>query len=198
MARREGQGGFNAVAAPSPALVAAVRRVLRPLVRILIRNGLTFPSLAGLLKTVYVEEAEHHFALPGKPMTDSRVTLLTGVHRKDVSRLREGAADEAVSPSLGAQVLGRWIGHPDFRGEDGRPVLLARSAFDGLVEAVSKDVRPRSLLDELLRSGMVRERDDGLIEVVEAAHLPRGDHDRLAYWFGRNVADHIAAAEHNL
>lgn len=186
---------------PSPALIAAVRRILRPLVRVLIANGLTWPSLAGLIKAAYACEAEQHFALPGKPTTDSRVALLTGLHRKDIARLRgeDGAeAEDPVSPSLPAQVLGRWTGHSGYRGADGKPQALSRAGFDSLVESISKDIRPRALLDELLRAGLVRERGDGLLELVETAHLPHGDHDKLAYWFGRNVADHLAAAGHNL
>lgn len=186
-------------AAPSPALVAAVRRILRPLVRVLIANGVTLPTLTALLKAIYVEEAERGFALPGKPTTDSRICLLTGLHRKDIARLREtGAADEAVAPSLPAQVLGRWIGHSGYRGDDGKPAVLTRGEFDALVQSVSKDVRPRALLDELQRSGLVGEAEDGRLTLVEAAHLPHGDYDKMAYWFGRNVADHLASAAHNL
>lgn len=199
MAGREAAVEPAVKAAPSPALMAAVRRILRPLVRVLIANGVTLPTLTGLLKAVYVDEAERHFSLPGKPTTDSRISLLTGLHRKDIARLRNsGMASETVAPSLPAQVLGRWIGHSGYRGDDGKPMALARPDFDALATSVSKDVRPRALLDELLRAGLVRERGDGLLEVVEAAHLPRGDHDKMAYWFGRNLADHLAAAAHNL
>ncbi|HYD70699.1 DUF6502 family protein [Azospirillum sp.] len=190
---------------PPSAVLAAVRRVLGPLVRVLIHFGITFPTLSGLLKTVYVEVAERDFALPGKPMTDSRVTLLTGVHRKDVSRMRapgEAAADAApVSPSLGAQVLGAWLALAGYRAADGGPRPLPRAgegSFEALVEGISKDIRPRALLDELLHAKLVRERADGLLELVVSAHLPRGDLDKTAYYFGRNLADHVAAAGANL
>lgn len=196
-------------AGPPPAVVAAVRRVLAPLVRVLIHFGITWPMLSGLMKAVYVEVAERDFALPGKPMTDSRVTLLTGVHRKDVSSLRAAGlpAEAAVasSPSLGAQVLGRWLGDDRFRGPSGAPLPLPRTAredggpsFDDLVIGISKDIRPRALLDELLRANLVVERPDGLLELAATAHLPHGDLTKLAYYFGRNLADHLAAAGHNL
>lgn len=183
---------------PSPALLRAARRILGPLVRLFIREGLTFPSLAALLKTVYVEQADRHFALPGKATTDSRVALLTGVHRKDVARLRSGdEPEDVVTPSLGAQVLGRWIGHPDY-GDASGPSGLDRARFDRLVAEVSKDVRPRALLDELLAAGQVREAEDGRLEVVTAAHLPQGDHDKMLHYLGRNVGDHLTTAVHNL
>ena len=59
----------------------ALRAVLRPLVRLLLQNQLTYPAFAALLKEVYVELADAEFRLSGKRQTDSRVSLLTGIHR---------------------------------------------------------------------------------------------------------------------
>lgn len=196
-------------ATPPPALLSAVRRVLVPLVRTLIGFGISWPMLATLLKSVYVEVAERGFALPGKPMTDSRITLLTGVHRKDVSQIRSAPpaaeAAAAAAPSLGSQVLSRWLTDPGFLDAAGRPLPLLRSSasehepgFETLVTGISKDIRPRALLDELLHAGLVTERPDGLLDLAEAAHVPRGDLDKLAYYYGRNLADHLAASGHNL
>lgn len=195
---------------PPPAVVTAAARVLRPVVRMLIHFGITFPTLSTLLKGVYVDVAERDFALPDRAMTDSRVSLLTGVHRKDVRSLRgqpEPAREAAATaPSLPAQVLARWLGDAAFHGGDGVPLPLPRTATDGgaeptfeaLVAGISKDIRPRALLDELLRAGLVRERADGLLDLAASAHLPHGDMERLAHYYGRNLADHAAAAGHNL
>lgn len=203
------KGGGSSGAAPPPAVLTAVRRVLVPLVRTLIGFGISWPMLANLLKSVYVEVAERGFALPGKPMTDSRITLLTGVHRKDVSQIRNAPplaeAAAAAAPSFGSQVLSRWLTEAAFRDADGRPRPLPRNApsdggasFETLVTGISKDIRPRALLDELLHAGLVVERPDGLLELDTAAHVPRGDLDKLAYYYGRNLADHLAASGHNL
>ncbi|PWC90848.1 hypothetical protein TSH100_02160 [Azospirillum sp. TSH100] len=196
-------------AAPPATLLTAVRRLLVPLVRTLIGFGISWPMLANLLKSVYVEVAERGFALPGRPMTDSRITLLTGVHRKDVSAIRSAPpaaeAAAAAAPSLGAQVLSRWLTDAAFLDEAGRPRALPRNSgpdgepsFESLVTGISKDIRPRALLDELLHAGLVTERADGLLDLTEAAHVPRGDLDKLAYYYGRNLADHLAASGHNL
>lgn len=193
-------------AGPPPALIRAVRRLLMPLVRLLVHFGITFPSLSLLLKSVYVEVAERHFALADKTMTDSRITLLTGVHRKDVGRLR-GRPSEAVGDdlplTLGAQVVGRWLGEAAFREADGGPRPLPRTApgdapsFDALVSGISRDLRPRAVLDEFLRSGLVRARSDGLLDLTRAADLPAGDVDKMAFYLGHNVGDHLSAAVHN-
>src|ERR1044072_4765275 len=73
-------------------LHAPLARLLRPLVRLCIRSGMTFPALAQLLRELFVNVAEHDFALEGKEQTDSRVSLLTGIHRKEVARLGVPAA----------------------------------------------------------------------------------------------------------
>lgn len=196
----------DAPTGPPPAVVGAVGRALRPVVRVLIHFGITFPTFATLLKGLYVDVAEREYDVPGRPMTDSRVTLLTGVHRKDVSRLRAqppaGPESVAASPSLAAQVLARWLGDAAFLAPDGTPLALPRAgagpSFEGLVAGISKDIRPRALLDELLRTGLVEERADSRLTLAARAHLPHGDLDKLAHYFGRNLADHAAAAGHNL
>ncbi|MBY0339100.1 MAG: hypothetical protein K2X11_20980 [Acetobacteraceae bacterium] len=193
-------------AGPPPALMAALAQLLRPLLRVLIHFGVTFPAFAALLKRLYVAEAMRGFTLPGRPLSDSRITLLTGVHRKDVSALRDAPPDKVPKPrsvTLAAQVLSRWAGHGAWQAADGTPRPLPRGGgevpgFDDLVASVSRDIRPRALLDELLRSGLVRARPDGLLEMLSAADVPRATPDRLAYYFGRNLADHIAASGHNL
>ena len=94
------EGAVPPPLAPRPAVVSALRRLLRPIVRLLLNNGITFPYLSDLLKLIYVETAEKEFGLDVRPLTDSRVTLLTGVHRKDVRRLRHEVVSE-IPPSSG-------------------------------------------------------------------------------------------------
>ena len=74
---------------------APLARLLRPLVRLLIRSGITFPVATELLRELYVNVAENDFGLPDKEQTDSRVSLLTGIHRKEVRRLRGAGAPPA-------------------------------------------------------------------------------------------------------
>jgi uncharacterized protein DUF6502 len=194
--------------APAASLVAALTRLLRPLVRLMLNHGVTYPLLTDLLKSVYVEVAAEEFPVEGKKQTDSRISLLTGVHRKDVKRLRtEERRPENIptAVSLGAQLVARWTGLPAYLDEDGEPRPLPRLAsnggpvsFEGLVESVSKDLRSRVVLDEWLRLGVARvdERDRVCLNV--AAFIPERGFDEKAYYFGRNVHDHLAAGAHNL
>jgi hypothetical protein len=189
-------------------LQSPLARLLRPLVRLLVRSGVTFPALADLLRELYVNVAEHEFTLSGKEQTDSRVSLLTGIHRKEVRRLR--GAGTPISPmpaavSRSSLILARWLGGPRTVAADGQPLPLPRQAdrpdtpsFDALVASVTRDVRPRAVLDELLAQGLVTIDAQERIVLTEGAFVPRTDGEAIAYYFGRNLHDHIAAAVANL
>jgi hypothetical protein len=188
-------------------LVKALRHVLRPIVRLLLAKGVGFPYLSDLLKEIYVDVAQREFGLPGKAQTDSRITLLTGVHRKDVKRLREMEQEELEAPeavSLGMRVVSAWS-TPPYANDEGMPAPLHRLAsqgaeesFEGLVASVSKDIRARALLDEWLRLGVVRIDERDRVVLDTAAFVPSGDMEQQAFYLGHNLHDHAAAAVANL
>ena len=195
--------------APSQALSRALRHLLRPLVQFLIARGITYPYLSELLKSVYVEVAFRDFLLEGRRQTDSRVTLLTGVHRKDVKRLSQPQdASGHVMPesvSLGARLVAAWTSNPQFLDKHGAPLPLPRWAsaggeisFEGLVASVSKDIRSRAVLDDWLRLGVVElnHRDDVRLKVE--AFVPEKGVEEKTFYFGHNLHDHLAAATHNV
>jgi hypothetical protein len=191
---------------PAGKLQKPLARLLRPLVSLLIRSGMTFPALCDLLRELYVNVAEHDFGLPGKEQTDSRVSLLTGIHRKEVSRLRGAGtplAEVPASLSRTSLVLARWLGSPAFCDGEGRPLPLPRVApseepsFERLVTSVTRDVRPRAVLDEWLDRKLVALQGEQVVLLAAALVPPPGD-DQLLYYFGRNLHDHMAAAVSNI
>ncbi len=202
-ARQPGEG----VPEPPRALVDALRAMFVPLVRLLLSYGVTQPFLMALLKRVYVDVAEREFTIEGKPQTTSRLSLLTGIHRKDVKRLREEPEEEVRVPrnvSLGAQLVSRWMGLDEFRDDDGpRPLprlgaTNAGPSFESLVRSVSKDIRPRAILDEWVRLGVVHVDDQDRVCLNTGAFVPEKGFDEKAHYLGRSLRDHVAAAARNL
>ncbi|MBN9549124.1 MAG: hypothetical protein J0H31_09650 [Alphaproteobacteria bacterium] len=186
---------------------SALNRVLRPLVRLAIKCGVTFPTFVDLLRQIYVNVAEHEFTLPDKQQTDSRVSLLTGVHRKEVSRLRGAGAPVRVIPesvSRTSAIVARWLADPLFTDAQGAPLPLPRMAeageasFAGLVESVTRDLRPRAVLDDWLDRKLVEIDEEDRIVLMEAAMAPRDDGEVRLYYFARNLQDHAAAAVANI
>jgi hypothetical protein len=194
---------------PSPAFVLALRRVLRPLVRLMLARGVTYPYLAELLKALFVEVADKEFRIGTKPPTDSRISLVTAVHRKDVSRLRQ-TLDTETEPvptvvSLGAQLVALWMGVERYMDSDGHPLPLPRFvseggdiSFEGLVASVNSDIRSRVVLDEWLRLGVVHFDEQRRVCLNAEAFVPAAGFDEKAFYFGHNLHDHAAAAAHNL
>jgi hypothetical protein len=184
-----------------------VLRVMRPVVRLLVRHGVPYTALATALKRVFVEAAKAELAHRRMAQSDSAVSLLSGVHRRDVRNFgrggaRRGVADEAPR-SLVGEVIARWMSTPEFLGPDGSPRVLSRSgdqaagSFDALAVAISRDVRPRAILDEMIRLGVAEEDDRG-VRLLASGFAPRRDFEELARLFADNLQDHAAAAVANL
>jgi hypothetical protein len=197
----------SAAELPAP-ILPALRRILRPLVRLLLSHGIGFQTFTDLVKSVYIQVAEEEFKLEGKPQTDSRISLLTGVHRRDVKRLRDHPkTDSNVSSqtSLSAQLLARWSGSPENLDPQGAPLPLPRLAskggersFEALVQSVSKDFRSRVVLDEWLRQGVATlDELDNVHLAPDAFVSPQGIEEKIVF-FGQNIHDHLAATVHNL
>lgn len=190
------------------ALAQALRQLLAPLARLALARGVPHATLDELLKQALVSAAdESHAALPPHRRV-SRITTATGIHRREVSRLvaglREGAAHRAPpARSHASELFTHWRTHPVYADRRGSPAELPRQgpapSFESLAQAITRDVHPRSLLDELLRLGLAAH-DPVLdtVRLVREAFVPQGDEARLLRVLGRNVGDHLSAAVDNL
>ncbi|MEN9757175.1 MAG: hypothetical protein RL755_1362 [Pseudomonadota bacterium] len=190
------------------ALVEAIQRLLRPLVRLLLAKQITYTYLISLLKPLYVDVAITDFQLEGKPQTDSRLSLLTGVHRKDIRRFLDEPQIDLTPPanvSLGARLIGRWNSESDYLDEQALPIPLPRllqsdgsPSFERLFSEESKDIRSRVVLDEWLRLGIVDIDAHDVIHLRTGAFVPQQGSEEKLYYLGRNVRDHIESAVHNV
>lgn len=196
------------VAGPPASLIFLLQRLLRPLVRLILAKGFTYPMMIEMLKSVYVQIAKEEFTLDGKRQTDSRISLLTGVHRKDVRRLAHDTSGQDLMPSnvsLGSQLIALWLSMPEYLDERGHPRPLPRVAgkdadisFETLVTSQSKDIRPRAVLDEWQRLGVVHVDEADRVCLNVEGFIPEKGFDEKAYYVGHNVHDHLAAGVHNL
>ncbi|MFZ3082684.1 DUF6502 family protein [Rhodoferax ferrireducens] len=196
---------------PEPALAAqAMARVLQPLARLMIDHGLQLPSMVELLKNELVQQAAAAYGLADKGSSDSRIALLTGVHRKDVKRLREAPVSPSTAVPLvpvAASVVARWISEPRFLNADQTARPLARTPrrsgvgepdFTTLVAEVSRDVGARAVLDELVRLGVVELREDGYVALKTSGFVPHEGLEESFHFLAANVSEHLATAVHNL
>lgn len=192
----------------SKALEQAVVTLLRPLVRLVLKRGLAYGQFAELVKRAYVESARTNFGVPGRKLTISRVAVLTGLTRKEASRLmqEEGSGLEPGARrriNRAARVVTAWIEDPTYHDGRGGPASLPFEAeggptFSSLVADHGADVPPRAVLDELLRVGAVDRLKDGRLRLIERAYIPQADEGGKLEILGTDVADLVASIEHNL
>ena len=196
---------------PQPALAAqAMSQLLRPLARLMIDHGLQHPAMVELLKKALVDEALAARGPTGKSATDTRIALQTGLHRKDVRRLREAPEPVGVVAPMvpvAAHVVARWISEPRFLKADKTPMPLARTPrlghpgqpdFTTLVSEVSRDVGARAVLDELVRMGVVGVDGEGLVSLNDTAFVPQEGLGDSFHFLAGNVGDHLSSAVFNL
>jgi len=112
----------------SDQVFAALRLLLRPVIRMLIRNGVTWAEFATVSKTLFVQIAREDYGIQGRPTNSSRVALMTGLSRREVARVKDslsGSKEAPVPPvSRFAQILTAWHLDPRYQGKDQRPALL--------------------------------------------------------------------------
>ncbi len=188
------------------ALARAMRRLLAPLFRVLLRHGMSYTAFEALARRVYVQVAIDEFGLPGKKPSISRTSILSGLTRKDVQRLLAEAL-EATEPASehvnrAARVLAAWTRDPDFLDAGGQPRTLALQdgpgSFAKLVRRHSGDMPVRAVLDELEHAGAARRRPDGQVELVARVFLPRRSAVDKIDLLGDDVADLIGTIDHNI
>lgn len=193
----------------STIVLAAVLRLLKPVVGLLLRHGVAYPAFAAALKTVFLQAARDELRRTGRKQTDSAVSLLSGVHRRDIRTLGQGEAAQPMADeqphNLASQVVARWLGDLDYLDEDGQPRPLPRygaaPSFDSLVSLVSGDIRPRAVLAELERLGiaeMVAEKAGSQVRLLAPGFVPRHGFEEMVALLRDNVHDHLAAASLNL
>lgn len=193
--------------APTKAVIIAIRKILRGLVRLALHFRMAYPQMTELLKSVYVEVAEDEFALPKKAQTDSRLSMLTGIYRKDIKRIREQISNDGDMPfsvSVGGKLVSRWTNTEEYQDEQGNPQLLPLKSTTGvsfakLVKEVCKqDIRPNVILDEWLDLGIITLVDNDSVKLNQQAFIPSKGHDEKVFFLGHNLSDHLSAATHNM
>lgn len=175
--------------------------VLRPLVRFCMRHSIKLGDLVESLKAVYVEVAREQLADSGSEISGSRMSVMTGVHRKDVARLLDNELPARESKSFVTRVVGAWRNSREFCGASGKPRVLSfegkQSEFGKLVSSVSVDLNPYTVLFELERIGAVQ-RTRGGLKLVSRLYNPLGDKRSGFELLASDMGDLMEAVEENL
>ena len=188
------------------ALSAAITTLLRPLVGLLLRNHVPYRTFADLAKRVYVEVATEEFGIPGRKQSKSRVSVITGLSRKEVLRVKRLPAPSDLGAAerynRAARVIAGRVRDRGFDDESGQPKDLSfeggNVCFRELVKLYSGDAPARAVHDELERVGVVERTPDGRIRLLERSFIPKtGEIDKIGI-LGVDTADLIGTIDHNI
>lgn len=196
----------NGDASRPDVLLEQTLAMLLPLVRLLVANGATYPQLVAALKPAFLRAAHAELTASGKRISDSAISIVSGVHRKDVRALTsEGQVPDRVPPrvqSLVSEIMVRWSSDPRYAGQDGVPSALPlrgdgshaddEPSFEQLAQSVSRDFHSRAMLEEMLRLGIV-EIVDNRAHLRSERSIADRDFVEMVASVSRSVHDHLAA-----
>lgn len=162
-------------------VIATVKSLMKPIIKLLLRNGVTYKEFAMLCKSIFVEAAAEGFGLRGRPTNVSRISVLTGIDRKEVKRIKDLMQENSLAREAQThqdritRLLTAWHQDPDYSAEgqvNVLPVEGERRSFTALVKRYGGDVPVQALLKELLRVGVVSKLGDGQVKVLSRYFMP--------------------------
>jgi len=187
----------------------AVTMILKPLLRVLIKNEVSYSEFAELAKQSYVDVSYEHFSIEKRKTTFSRVAVLTGLSRKEVVRLSKLRTDDAnasllskATPNRAQRVINGWLNDAEFQDEKGRVQVLPeygdKGSFAALVARYSGDITAGAVIDELLRIGVVQRIANQKVELLSAGYIPKTDEIEKIRVMAMCTSDLLNSAVHNL
>lgn len=189
------------------ALSRALYKVLRPMVRLLLRHGVSYKSFSDIARHVFVDAAEADFALPGRKPSNSRTAVLTGINRKDIAKLKDRPhplSEKGIeSPNPASRVITAWLNDSRFHDGAGNPKSLlieensTEASFTLLAREYSSDVPVRALIDELSRIDAIK-KDGDTVELLVSGYVPLADMKENLRIFGTAASDLLNTMDHNI
>ena len=181
----------------------AVKKIFAPIVKWMVHRGMTYPIASQLLKEVYAE-AGLASVENGKKPNASAISLMTGLHRKDLKNLFEKGDikfENKIKSSLKTQIFSIWLSSDFATDEDGEPIAIPQNgenSFEILADKISKDVAPGSILKDALNKGYINQLENNYVALEMEALIDSSDLEEQLYFFSTNLSDHASAAVSNL
>ena len=188
-------------------VIRSCRYLLLPVVRFLLKHGVTWNEFGELSKEAYVKVAREDYGIEGRPTNNSRVAMLTGLSRREVARVRDTLLDgqEQAAQLRGNQIsriLTGWHVDPEFLDSDGQPRDLppagASASLRGLLKRYAGDLPHGAIRKEMQRRGLVEELKDGRLRVLKRDFVYSELDPEIVRQLGLALHDHAATLEHNL
>ncbi len=187
------------------ATVIALQSVLDPLLELIFDAGITVQEFNRLARARAVRIATERVAKENGRESKSRVAIMTGLPRSEVSRILNSldyAAKTTSDQHRARRVLAGWYGNPRFLAANGDPAVLPifgkKRSFEMLVEEYGGSIPVRAMLDELTQLDAIEHLDDQKIRAKARVPVMRGLTSRSIAAVGERSSDLLKTLGHNL
>jgi len=185
---------------------SACRRLLRPIAAMILKCGMTWKEFSDLSKSVFVESASRDYGIRGRPTNVSRVSLLTGISRKEVKRQRDLLKAEAPiggrKTTDATRLLSGWHQDPDYIDASHKPLILQEKglvpSFEALCSRYGGDVPASTLCKELIKTGSIERMADGQLRAVRSYYQPAVHDDENLRWAMSLIEDLTETMNNNV
>ena len=193
---------YNTMTTPQSEFIRKTLRVmLRPIITFCLRNGLGVQELTETVKQVLVQTATESITASGEKANVSRLSVATGIHRRDILRLMSSESTREIPVNLISRVLAQWENDQRFQTKQGHARNLRwegdESEFCALVRSVSSDVHPGTILFQLEQRKLVEKTPSGL-KLSDAAQIVRDDLGKSYHILAQDIEDLTQTVEENL
>jgi len=186
-------------------LSTAIYAIIKPLIGLMFRNGVSFAEFSRIAKHAYIKETEKELIASGEKASTSGIAIITGLTRKDVAALRKEAlpkAEEGKQKNRAIRVISGWSTDPDFCDTKGQPKILdiqgKKNSFEQLVNHHSGDMPYKALIKELIRTEAVEIIDKNKVALIREAYIPSNDENAKYDVLGEDVSLLISTIKHNI
>ena len=188
-------------------VIKSCRYLLLPVVRFLLRHGVTWSEFSDLSKDAYVLVARSDYGIQGRPTNNARTAMLTGLSRREVARVRDrllqgGVIAEENQGNRISQILTGWHVDSEFTDENGRPKVLPATGPTGSLPSLLKryagDLPHGAILKEMRKRELIEELNDGGYRVLRRDYVYSEIDPEVVTRLGIALHDHAATLEHNL
>lgn len=188
------------------AVQGIIRMMLKPLATAVLKCGMTWREFADLSKSVFVESATNEFGIRGRPTNISRVSILTGISRKEVKRQRDILMNEETvnkgKTTDATRLLSAWHQDPDYQDNKSRPRVLKESgpapSFESLCTKYGGDIPMTTMLKELLKTNAMEKTQDGELRPLLRYYQPAVRDEELLLLTASRIKDHLETLNNNV
>jgi len=188
-------------------VIQSCRYLLLPVVRFLLKHGVTWDEFGELSKGAFVKVARDDYGIEGRPTNNSRVAMLTGLSRREVARVRDQLLEGkdfavALHGNQISRILTGWHVDSEFATEHGQPKDLPATGPTGSLSSLLKryagDLPHGAIRKEMQQRRLIEELDDGRIRVLKRDFVYSEIDPEIVRLLGIALHDHATTLEHNL